>query len=159
MTSVTTKLLKALVIGPLFFLFLFTSSISPYAAECMNRGDLDTRYCDENGDLVADTPKDKSKWLDPSVLIFSYTPVEDPAVYENVLTDFMDYMAKKTGKKVKWYGDSPNDAPMFGFFPHTVGVANVRKFRKPLSHQPAYVTTRPCGAGFRELADLLLSTR
>ncbi len=56
-------------------------------------------------------------------------------------------------------GDSPNDAPMFGFFPHAVGVANVRKFRKRLSHQPAYVTARPCGAGFSELADLLLSAR
>ena len=25
-------------------------------------------------------------------------------------------------------GDSPNDAPMFGFFPNAVGVANVRDF-------------------------------
>ncbi len=104
MASIMTKPLKALLIGPLFFLFLFTSSNSPYAAECMKRGDLDTRFCDENGDLVADAPKDKSKWLDPSVLVFSYTPVEDPAVYENVFTDFMDYLSKKTGKKVKWYG-------------------------------------------------------
>jgi phosphonate transport system substrate-binding protein len=40
----------------------------------------------------------------PSTLIFSYTPVEDPAVYENVFVEFMDYLSKKTGKKVKWYG-------------------------------------------------------
>ena len=73
------------------------------AAECP-RGDLDKRFCDRNGDLVADTPTDKSKWLDPSTLIFSYTPVEDPAVYENVFVEFMDYLSKKTGKKVKWYG-------------------------------------------------------
>ncbi len=77
---------------------------SPASAACKNRGDLDVRYCDDNGDLVADTPKDSSKWLDPSTLIFSYTPVEDPSVYENVFTEFMDYLAKKTGKKVKWYG-------------------------------------------------------
>jgi len=73
------------------------------AAECP-RGDLDKRFYDRNGDLVADTPTDKSKWLDPSTLIFSYTPVEDPAVYENVFVEFMDYLSKKTGKKVKWYG-------------------------------------------------------
>jgi len=73
------------------------------AAECP-RGDLDKRFCDRNGDLVADTPMDKSKLLDPSTLIFSYTPVEDPAVYENVFVKFMDYLSKKTGKKVKWYG-------------------------------------------------------
>lgn len=80
------------------------SSISPADAACKNRGTLDSRFCDDNGDLVADTPQNSSKWLNPSTLIFSYTPVEDPSVYENVFTEFMDYLAKKTGKKVKWYG-------------------------------------------------------
>ena len=79
-------------------------SASPASAECKNRGDLDKRYCDDNGDLVADTPTDPSKWLDPDTLVFSYTPVEDPSVYENVFTEFMAYLSKKTGKKVKWYG-------------------------------------------------------
>ena len=77
---------------------------SPASAACKNRGNLDVRYCDEDGDLVADTPKDPSKLLNPSTLVFSYTPVEDPAVYENVFTEFMAYLAKKTGKRVKWYG-------------------------------------------------------
>ncbi|MDH4149155.1 MAG: HAD-IIB family hydrolase [Betaproteobacteria bacterium] len=53
-------------------------------------------------------------------------------------------------------GDSPNDAPMFGYFPHAVGVANVRAFAGQLTHDPAYVTTAAAGAGFVELADLLL---
>jgi len=74
------------------------------ADECKNRGDLDVRFCDENGDLVADPPKDSGQWLDPDTLIFSYTPVEDPSVYENVFTEFMDYLAQKTGKTVRWYG-------------------------------------------------------
>lgn len=73
-------------------------------AECTSRGDLDVRYCDDNGDLVADTPGDASQWLDPDTLIFSYTPVEDPSVYENVFTEFMEYLSKKTGKRVRWYG-------------------------------------------------------
>ncbi len=73
-------------------------------AACKNRGDLDKRFCDNDGDLVADTPTDPSKWLNPDTLIFSYTPVEDPSVYENVFTEFMAYLGKKTGKKVKWYG-------------------------------------------------------
>jgi phosphonate transport system substrate-binding protein len=79
----------------------------PYGAsaeDCKSRGDLDVRYCDNNGDLVADTPKESNQWLDPDVLIFSYTPVEDPSVYENVFTEFMEYLEKKTGKSVKWYG-------------------------------------------------------
>ena len=74
------------------------------AAQDCPRGNLDVGFCDRNGDLVADTPTDPSKLLDPDTLIFSYTPVEDPSVYENVFTEFMDYLAQKTGKKVKWYG-------------------------------------------------------
>ena len=43
-----------------------------------NRGELDVNYCDENGDLVADLPKDQKKWKNPSTLVWAYTPVEDP---------------------------------------------------------------------------------
>jgi HAD superfamily hydrolase (TIGR01484 family) len=53
-------------------------------------------------------------------------------------------------------GDSPNDAPMFGHFPHAVGVANIADFAGRLAHEPRYVTRGRGGAGFREVADLLL---
>jgi phosphonate transport system substrate-binding protein len=74
------------------------------ADTCKNRGDLDTPFCDEDGDLLADTPKSPDQWLDPDTLVFSYTAVEDPSVYENVFSELMNYIALKTGKKVKWYG-------------------------------------------------------
>jgi len=54
-------------------------------------------------------------------------------------------------------GDSPNDAPMFGFFPNAVGVANVRPFLDRIATPPAYVTQAESGAGFVELADFLLA--
>jgi hypothetical protein len=53
-------------------------------------------------------------------------------------------------------GDSPNDAPMFAFFPHAVGVANVREFADRIPTLPHYVTVAPAGAGFAELVDFLL---
>ena len=56
-------------------------------------------------------------------------------------------------------GDSPNDAPMFAFFPHSVGVANVKNFLATISVKPAYVTEGSCGAGFAELAATLLASR
>ena len=56
-------------------------------------------------------------------------------------------------------GDSPNDAPMFAFFPNAVGVANVRAFLDRIATPPAYVTTAEAGAGFAELADFLLAGR
>jgi HAD superfamily hydrolase (TIGR01484 family) len=56
-------------------------------------------------------------------------------------------------------GDSPNDAPMFAFFPLAVGVANIARFAGRLAATPAYVTNRACGAGFAEVADALLEAR
>jgi HAD superfamily hydrolase (TIGR01484 family) len=53
-------------------------------------------------------------------------------------------------------GDSPNDAPMFAYFPNAVGVANVRAFTDRIAALPTYVTQAEAGAGFVELADFLL---
>src|SRR5262245_58056524 len=70
------------------------------ADQCKQRGQLDTLYCDEDGDLVADAPKDPKKWRDPGTLVFAYTPVEDAAVYQNIFKPFTDYLAQCTGKRV-----------------------------------------------------------
>jgi DNA invertase Pin-like site-specific DNA recombinase len=76
---------------------LFFAGSAAAQGACAQRGLLDARYCDENGDLVADLPKDPKALQNPATLVFSYTPVEDPAVYENVFTDFLDHLAKVTG--------------------------------------------------------------
>jgi HAD superfamily hydrolase (TIGR01484 family) len=54
-------------------------------------------------------------------------------------------------------GDSPNDEPMFDFFPCSVGVANVRRFAERMRVLPRYVTALEAGAGFAEVAALLTS--
>ncbi|MBI4195216.1 MAG: phosphate/phosphite/phosphonate ABC transporter substrate-binding protein [Betaproteobacteria bacterium] len=72
-------------------------------APCANRGDLDQRYCDADGDLVADQPTDPKAWQNPATLVFSYTPVEDPSVYENVFAGLMAHVAKVTGKRIRWF--------------------------------------------------------
>jgi HAD superfamily hydrolase (TIGR01484 family) len=56
-------------------------------------------------------------------------------------------------------GDSPNDAPMFAYFPYSVGVANVREFGDCAGNPPKYVTALEAGAGFAEIADFLLGGR
>jgi len=60
--------------------------------------------------------------------------------------------------RARWVfaGDSPNDAPMFAYFPDSVGVANVRDFAGRIDALPAWVTTARSGAGFVELARHLL---
>jgi hypothetical protein len=59
-------------------------------------------------------------------------------------------------ESVLFAGDSPNDAPMFAYFPNAVGVANVRRFLDRIPAAPAYITEGEAGAGFIEIADALL---
>lgn len=54
-------------------------------------------------------------------------------------------------------GDALNDAPMFGGFPSSVGVANVKAWWDELAFKPSYLTERPEGAGLRELISHLMS--
>jgi phosphonate transport system substrate-binding protein len=77
---------------------------------CPNRGQLDTLYCDKDGDLVADTPTDPTKLKDPSTLVWAYTPVEDPAIYANVFKPFTDHLSQCTGKKLVYYPVQSNAA-------------------------------------------------
>jgi phosphonate transport system substrate-binding protein len=77
---------------------------------CANRGQLDTLYCDEDRDLVADLPKDPAKQRDPSTLVWAYTPVEDPAIYANVFKPFTDHLAQCVGKRIVYFPVQSNSA-------------------------------------------------
>src|SRR5437763_11649615 len=86
-------------------------SLGAYAADaCKHRGELDTMYCDDNNDMVADPPADAKKWKNPSTIVFTYTPVEDPAVYENIFKPFTTHLAKCLDKKVVFYQVQSNAA-------------------------------------------------
>jgi HAD superfamily hydrolase (TIGR01484 family) len=56
-------------------------------------------------------------------------------------------------------GDSPNDSPMFGFFPNAVGVANVVDFADRTPNLPRWITSARSGAGFAEMGRALLESR
>ncbi len=84
--------------------FFAQGLINPVQAqEDCPRGTLDARYCDRDRDLIADLPLDESDWIDPPTLIFSYTPVEDPAVYEQVWNGFIEHLGQVTGKRVIFF--------------------------------------------------------
>ena len=59
------------------FAALIVGAASAGAARAQDcpRGDLDKAYCDRDGDLVADAPTDPKQLVNPSTLIFAYTPV------------------------------------------------------------------------------------
>lgn len=65
------------------------------------------------------------------------------------------------GAKIKagFSGDSPNDEPMFAFFPHSFGVANIKNFISQLQSPPTYVTTQEGGQGFIEIAAQIIKSQ
>jgi hydroxymethylpyrimidine pyrophosphatase-like HAD family hydrolase len=56
-----------------------------------------------------------------------------------------------------YVGDSTNDQLMFAHFPHSIGVANIRRFEAQLSHPPRYITPSERGAGFAQVVQRLLN--
>jgi hydroxymethylpyrimidine pyrophosphatase-like HAD family hydrolase len=56
-------------------------------------------------------------------------------------------------------GDSPNDQPMFAFFPNAVGVANLMNFADRITHRPRWIARGSGGTGFAEVAEALLAAR
>lgn len=73
---------------------------------------LSARYSDVDGDLVADLPIDQADWRDPRVLIFAYTPVEDPALYSRVWDEFIAHLEALTGKEVRFFPVQSNAAQL-----------------------------------------------
>jgi phosphonate transport system substrate-binding protein len=86
------------------------ATVAIAAAQDCPRGDLDKAYCDRNGDLVADLPADPKQIVNPPTLVFSYTPVEDPAVYQKAWDGFIRHMEKVTGKRVVFFPVQSNAA-------------------------------------------------
>lgn len=78
-----------------------------------------------------------------------------------MLAEEFDVSLEAEAERQRWVfvGDSPNDVPMFGFFPNSVGVANVLDFADRLEAKPAWITGARSGAGFVELSEALLAAR
>jgi HAD superfamily hydrolase (TIGR01484 family) len=61
--------------------------------------------------------------------------------------------------QVIFCGDSPNDEPMFEYFPLAAGVANVSHYKNLMKHFPTFVASKECGDGFAEIASVILEKR
>lgn len=88
---------------------LLVGCAGPLVEDCAH-GDLDQRYCDANGDLVADPPGDPRMLLDPDRLIFAYTPVEDPAQFRGVWAGFLAHLEKAVSRDVLFFPVQSNAA-------------------------------------------------
>lgn len=82
------------------------------------------------------------------------------------LTMVLQYLKEEWGlspeeakKQAGFSGDSPNDEPMFEYFPHSFGVANIKNFISELRSPPTYVTEKTGGLGFVEIAEQIILNR
>lgn len=85
-------------------LLMLAFSASAFAESAV----LDEMYTDKDGDMVADFATENCN--DPGTLVFTYTPVEDPAVYKDAFADFQEYLSEATGKRVIYYTVQSNAA-------------------------------------------------
>ncbi len=123
---------KFLFAGAVLAALAFSASSASAQDNCP-RGDLDQRYCDRDGDLIADIPEDPSQQIDPDTLIFAYTPVEDPAVYKEAWSDFLEYLEEKTGKSVVFFPVQSNAAQIEAMRSGRLHIAGFNTGSNPLA--------------------------
>jgi HAD superfamily hydrolase (TIGR01484 family) len=131
-------------------------------------------------DLAIDTSEDVSPWSEEEIdrlvefceLKGSHAKVS--SIHVN--TWFGDY-SKKDGLEralkelqihrsialspddIVFLGDSPNDEPLFAAMPKSIGVANLRRSLHRLKSPPSALTPSESGAGFAEVAEILLQQK
>jgi hydroxymethylpyrimidine pyrophosphatase-like HAD family hydrolase len=81
------------------------------------------------------------------------------SMIKTMLHDEFGIGERDAKRRVVYVGDSPNDEPMFAFFPLSVGVRNIERFVEDMEHLPAFITKARAGAGFLELSRRLTQTR
>ena len=118
-----------------FILMVIASFLSSYSAfsEYCIRGTLDKAYCDRNFDKVADLPLDPKDWVDPKTIIFTYTPVEDPAVYANIWQKFVEHLEKHTERKVVFFPVESNAAQLEAMRSGRLHVAGFNTGSNPIA--------------------------
>ena len=116
----------------IFISGLWFGLATSFAEDC-NRGTLDSAYCDRNFDQVADLPLDSKDWVDPKTIIFAYTPVEDPAVYANIWTNFVKHLEKHTDRKVVFFPVESNAAQLEAMRSGRLHVAGFNTGSNPIA--------------------------
>lgn len=133
------------------------------------------RFMDLAIDFCEDVPRLPKSEVEKIVRIFKRHGAQAKVSSIHVNGWFGDYdkltMAKKflkdefglSEKEIRdrccFCGDSPNDEPMFAYFPASFAVANISEFLDDISHKPAFVSQQRGGKGFAQIAEQILKNR
>lgn len=128
--------------------------------------DVALDFAEEQPDLGLKVAKEVKAWCEAEGAVAKVSSIHVNAWFGNYdklgmaelfLSRVLGYDPVKDLSSVLYFGDSPNDEPMFGHFPLSCGVANVTKYADMMVHPPKYVTERPFGYGYAEGVSVLLN--
>ena len=128
--------------------------------------DVALDFAEEEPDLGLKVAKEVKAWCEAEGAVAKVSSIHVNAWFGNYdklgmaelfLSRVLGYDPVKDLSSVLYFGDSPNDEPMFGHFPLSCGVANVTKYADMMVHPPKYVTERPFGYGYAEGVSVLLN--
>ena len=92
-------------------LILFSLSLFGGESSCP-RGELSPQFCDRDGDMMADTPKETTQWLDPYTLVFGNTPKQSFIFSKGAQKALLKHIEKITGKHVVFFPYQTNSAEL-----------------------------------------------
>jgi HAD superfamily hydrolase (TIGR01484 family) len=108
------------------------------------------RFCEANGAVAKVSSIHVNAW---------FGDYDKLSMAEQFLSSRFGFDPILDSSSVLYFGDSPNDEPMFRRFELSCGVANVKNYAQLLGVEPKFVTQRPFGYGFAEGVDVLLRLR
>jgi HAD superfamily hydrolase (TIGR01484 family) len=136
------------------------------ADQAYREADLAIDFCEDVPPLSAEAIKNivqifklaGAQAKESSIHVNGWFGTYDKLTMSQILFDEIFNLSLEHSKdRVLYIGDSPNDCPMFAFFPHSVGVANILAFKGRLESEPTWVTTNSGGFGFAEMTEVLIS--
>jgi HAD superfamily hydrolase (TIGR01484 family) len=128
--------------------------------------DLALDFAEEKPDLGLAAATEVKAWCESEGAVAKVSSIHVNAWYgaydklgmaQYFLSRVLGYDPVRDRSSVLYFGDSPNDEPMFAHFPLSCGVANVTKYVGIMVAPPKYVTERPFGYGFAEGVAVLLN--
>lgn len=119
-------------------------SLKELAHQLKQHESLDAGYSDADGDKLADTPADASKWINPAEIQFCFIAADDPAESEKTWQPLMEHLAKATGRPVKFLNTAPAEPGIEGA--KTVDLRNYEQQIQAVKDGRLHITAFNTGA-------------